>query len=351
MSRKLKPEPKLSVAKRQPPRWQHERNLVIFAWIIIPLTILLAVGLVGYWGYDNYVAVWHQPIAEINKTVLGNETGNQTILGNKTIVRMDYYVKMLRFYTVNSGNQSDTTSLPYQTLSQIENDELTRRAALNLGIQVSSDELGNATDTYVLRLTGGNATQPGALKESYQRVLDVLRLSEGDLRQVVEANLLREKLREYFKDQKIPTETKQVHLYDILVGNEGNATEVLNRLQNGENFSTLAQELSIDEGSKQYGGDMGWLPRGILSYYIDPQLDQAAFSLEVGNVSEPIQTTRGYYVITVSEIDENRPIDDQYREVLAASELDTWLNELWTASNIKNYLDQDKIDWATARIK
>jgi parvulin-like peptidyl-prolyl isomerase len=93
------------------------------------------------------------------------------------------------------------------------------------------------------------------------------------------------------------------------------------------------------------------LPRGILSYYIDPQLDQYAFSLEVGNVSEPIKTTNGYYVIKVSEIDENRLIDDQYREILAASELDKWLNELMGASNIKDYLDQDKIDWAMARIK
>ena len=350
MSRKLKPEPKLSVAKRQPPRWQHERNLVVFAWIIIPLTILLAVGLVGYWGYNNYVAVWHQPVVQIDRTVLGNETGNQTILGNKTIVRMDYYVKMLRFYTVNSGNQSDTTSLPYQTVSQIETDELTRRAALNLGTQVTPGNITQEINDSIRSSVGGNLTE-AELNEIYQEWLNSVRLSDAEYRQVVEANLLREKLREYFKDQKIPTETKQVHLYAILVSNEGNATEVLNRLQNGEDFATLAQELSTDEASKQYGGDLGWLPRGILSYYIDPQLDQAAFSLESGNVSEPIQTTRGYYVIKVAEIDENRPVEDAYREILAASELDKWLNELWTASNIKNYLDQDKIDWAMARIK
>jgi len=242
LSRKLKPEPKLSVAKRQPPRWQHERNLVVFAWIIIPLTILLAVGLVGYWGYNNYVAVWHQPVVQIDRTVLGNETGNQTILGNKTIVRMDYYVKMLRFYTVNSGNQSDTTSLPYQTVSQIETDELTRRAALNLGTQVTPGNITQEINDSIRSSVGGNLTE-AELNEIYQGWLNSVRLSDAEYRQVVEANLLREKLREYFKDQKIPTETKQVHLYAILVSNEGNATEVLNRLQNGEDFATLAQEL------------------------------------------------------------------------------------------------------------
>jgi foldase protein PrsA len=350
LSRKLKPEPKLSVAKRQPPKWQHERNLTLIVWIVIPLVIALALGLVGFWGYNNYVAVWHQPIAEINKTVLGNETGNQTILGNETIVRMDYYVKMLRFYSLVSGNQSNTASLPYQTLNQIENDELTRRAASNVGILVTSGNITQEIDSSIRSSAGGNITE-AQLNEIYKGWLDRVRLSEAEYRQVVEANLLREKLREYCKEQKVPTQTKQVHLYAILVDNEGNATEVLNRLQNGEDFATLAQELSTDEASKQYGGDLGWLPRGILSYYIDPQLDQYAFSLEVGNVSEPIKTTNGYYVIKVSEIDENRPVDDQYREILAASELDKWLNELMGASNIKDYLDQDKIDWAMARIK
>ena len=56
MSRKLKPKPKLTVAKKQSPRWQRERSISLLIWIIIPLIIVLALGLVGYWAYDSYVA-------------------------------------------------------------------------------------------------------------------------------------------------------------------------------------------------------------------------------------------------------------------------------------------------------
>ena len=266
---------------------------------------------------------------------------------------MEYYVKMLRFYSAIQGDKVDKTSLPYQTLGQIENDELTRRAASNLGIQVSSDELGNATDAYILQLTGGNATQPGALKELYPQVLNVVRLSEDELRQVVEASFLREKLREYFKEQKVPKEAKQVYLQDILVDTEGNATEVRNRLLNGEDFATLAKELSLDEISKQYGGDLGWVPRGILYPQIipSPEIDDVAFGLEKGNISQPISTSEGYYIFKVSDIAENMAIYDEYRDILAVNELGSWLAELRAASNIKENLDQSKINWAMERIQ
>jgi len=361
LSRKLKPKPKLSVAKRQPPRWQHERNLTLIVWIVIPLAIALALGLVGYWSYDTYVAAWTQPVVKIGNETIGNATAGNVTKGNVTVLDMRYFVKMLRYYSLISTGNISSTSFPYQVLQWVENDELVRQAAPELGIQVTSNEVTETINGYLTSSAGdggnttgnvtGNITLPQTdLGKMYQRWLDQARLSDSEYRQVVEATLLTQKLKEQLT-QNVPTEAKQVYLYVIKVDNEGNATEVEKRLQNGEDFATVAQELSTDEASKQYGGDLGWLPRGILSYYIDPQLDQYAFSLEVGNISEPIKTTKGYYVIKVSEIDENRLVDDQYREILAASELDKWLNELMGASNIKDYLDQDKIDWAMARIK
>jgi foldase protein PrsA len=345
LSRKLKPEPKLSVAKRQPPRWQRERTIVFVVWIITPLIIALALGLVGYWSYNNYIGVWHQPVVQISKTVLGNETGNQTVIGNDTIVRMDYYVKMLRLYAVATENQSNTASLPYQTLSQIENDELTRRAASYLDIQVTPGNITQEINDSIRSSVGGNLTD-AELNEFYQKWLDRVRLSDAEYRHVVEAMLLRERLREYLKEQKVPTETEQVHLHAIIVANEGNATEVRNRLLNGENFSDLAQEFSIDETSKQYGGDLGWVPRGILY----SEIENVAFNLQIGNVSEPIITADGYYIVMVSER-ENREVAEEYREMLAAKEFDTLLSEFRVASNIERHLDQSKINWAMERIK
>jgi hypothetical protein len=122
LSRKLKPKPKLSVAKRQPPKWQHERNMVLIAWIVIPLTIALALGLVVYWGYDTYVAAWNQPIVKIGNETIGNATTGKVTKGNVTTVNMHDYVKLMRYYSSGSQGNLSSPSFPYQVLQQLEDD-------------------------------------------------------------------------------------------------------------------------------------------------------------------------------------------------------------------------------------
>ncbi len=356
MSRKLKPKPKLSVAKRQPSRWQHERNLTLIVWIVIPLTIALALGLVGYWGYNTYVAAWTQPVVKIGNETIGNATAGNVTKGNVTVLDMRYFVKMLRLYSLSSTGNISSTTFPYQILQQLESDELVRQAAPGLGIQVTTDEVTETINGYLISAAGGggnttgnvtgNITLPQTdLGKMYKQWLDQTRISDSEYRQVVESILLTQKLNDQIK-QSIPTEGKQVHVYAIKVDNEGNATEIENRLKDGEDFSTLAAEYSTDEATKQYGGDLGWVPQGILL----PELDQAAFSLPEGNVSETIVTTTGYYIIKVAEIDNNKTIDDYYREILASNAFTNWFTEQRKIVEIREYLSQAKATWAMNHI-
>ena len=356
MSKKLKPQPKLSVAKRQPPRWQHDRNLTLIVWIVIPLVIALALGLVGYWGYNTYVAAWTQPIVKIGNETIGNATAGNVTKGNVTVLDMRYYVKMLRLYSLSSTGNTDATTFPYQVLQQLEDNELVIQAAPGLGIQATPDEVTKKiNDDLTSSVTGGGNTTgnttgnitltPTDLAKMYQQLLNYVRLSDSEYRHYVEATLLTQKLNDQIK-QSVPTEGKQVHVYAIKVDNQGNATEIENKLKNGEDFSTLAAEYSMDNTTKQYGGDLGWLPQGILL----PELDQAAFSLAAGNVSEPIVSTNGYYIIKVAEIDNNRPIDEQYRQMLASNEFTNWFKGQRNATEIREYLDQKKVTWAMKHI-
>jgi parvulin-like peptidyl-prolyl isomerase len=271
---------------------------------------------------------------------------------NNTTISMDYFVKMLRFYSLYSIGNTNATTFPYQVLQQIENDELVRQAAPGLGIQVTSDEVTEKINNDLISANGGggnitgNITQPQTdLGKMYQQFLNYVRISGSEYRQVVEATLLTQKLKDQIK-QSIPTEGKQVYVYAIKVDNEGNATEVENRLQNGEDFATLATEYSTDNITKQYGGNLGWLPQGILL----PELDQAVFILAAGNVSEPIVTTTGYYIIKVAEIDNNKTIDDYYRQTLASNAFANWFKEQRNIVEIREYLDQAKATWAMNHI-
>jgi parvulin-like peptidyl-prolyl isomerase len=330
--------------------------MVLIAWIVIPLTIALALGLVGYWGYDTYVAAWTQPIVKIgNETIVDETTGNM-IRGNVTTVDMRYYVKMLRYSYIRSNGNISSDTFPSEVLQQIESDELMRRGAPSLSIYVSPDEVTAKINNDLISSAGGggnstgnitgNITLPQSdLGKIYQQTLDYVRLSNSEFRYLVESNLLQQKISDHVT-QSVPAEAKQVHVYAIKVDNEGNATEVENRLQKGEDFATLAAEVSTDEITKQYGGDLGWLPQGILL----PELDQAAFSLPEGNVSKPIVTTTGYYIIKVAEIDNNKAIDDYYRQILASNAFSNWFTKQRDATEIRRYLDQAKATWAMNHI-
>jgi len=88
---------------------------------------------------------------------------------------------------------------------------------------------------------------------------------------------------------------EQIHARHILVPSEAEARQVLARLQAGEDFAQVAQELSIDTASGAQGGDLGWFGGGAMV----PEFEQAAFSLEIGQTSEPVQTTYGFHIIQV----------------------------------------------------
>ncbi len=67
----------------------------------------------------------------------------------------------------------------------------------------------------------------------------------------------------------------------------------------GASFAELAEAHSEDPGSAQEGGKLGWISRGEM---VEP-FEEAAFSLEEGEVSEPVRTRFGYHLIRVDEVE------------------------------------------------
>ena len=75
------------------------------------------------------------------------------------------------------------------------------------------------------------------------------------------------------------------------------AADLKKRLDQGEDFAKVAKEESEDPESAARGGDIGYVLHGVAS----PELDKAAFSMDVGQTSAPILTEVGYNVIRVTE--------------------------------------------------
>lgn len=80
------------------------------------------------------------------------------------------------------------------------------------------------------------------------------------------------------------------------------AEEVAAQLKAGEDFAAVAKKRSEDEGSGSQGGDLGCFARDRMV----PEFSNAAFSLPIGQVSDPVKTSFGYHVIRVSSRQEQR---------------------------------------------
>ena len=101
------------------------------------------------------------------------------------------------------------------------------------------------------------------------------------------------------------------------------AQSLRQRILDGEDFADLALRFSEDPGSGVEGGDLGWAGRG---RYV-PEFDEVAFSLEIGEISEPVKTTFGYHIIEVLERDDEREKDEATLQQEYAEAFQTWLQE------------------------
>ena len=108
------------------------------------------------------------------------------------------------------------------------------------------------------------------------------------------------------------------------------ALELRQRLLDGEDFATLAAEYSDDTVSGADGGDLGWFGRGAMV----PVFEDAAFSLEVGEISEPIRSDFGYHIIEVLEKDDERPKEETALESERQQAYNIWIEEQIAATNV-----------------
>lgn len=91
------------------------------------------------------------------------------------------------------------------------------------------------------------------------------------------------------------------------------AQSLLDRVRAGEDFAALAGEHSEDPGSARRGGDLGYNPRGRM---VGP-FDEAQFELEVGTVSDLVETSFGFHIIKSEGRREGDVPEDEAKRELA----------------------------------
>ncbi len=201
-----------------------------------------------------------------------------------------------------------------QMLSAVVVKEVIVAIAADKGVSVSDDDIEEEIAAARQRL-GGETSFREMLAES-GITLSVYR----DL--LVPWELYQQRLETKLRDDYTPQEFRDVR--HILVETEDEAAAAFARIQAGEPFGTVAEELSLDTLSGQDGGELGASEPGRFV----TGFEEIVWAAAIGDLLGPLQTEFGFHVAEVTDI--RIYAKDELDEVTLERLLVTELNQLMT---------------------
>jgi len=162
-----------------------------------------------------------------------------------------------------------------------------------------------------------------------------LGFKEKDFLSLFETQILEKKLKDEITVDVLHTE-KQIWARHILVSDPATALTIIERLKGGEDFATLAKELSEDTGSAVNGGDLGWFGSGAMV----AEFETAAFALEKPGdfTTEPVQSQFGYHIIQLIA-KQDRPLTQEQYEAARNKVFQDWLTAAREEYGVETYDD------------
>jgi parvulin-like peptidyl-prolyl isomerase len=267
--------------------------------VLVLVMVTLLLGVAGCGSNQQNAA----NVAMVN----GQPVSQQRFNLQFNILRVNYEQQQAAALDENK-DQEIINNLKTKAFEEVVLKELVRQEAGRLGLRVSPDQIDGSLSSF-------KEMQNGIETGGYQKVLDQLQMSEGDLRGEIEISLLYQTLedkvtegltssdqeaREYYTQHKeLFTDPGGIRVYHILVDTQQQALEIMAQLKQGQDFAALAAQYSKDPGSKDQGGNVGVVNEN--TNFV-PEFKQAALALQPGQLSaQPVKSQYGYHIIKAGE--------------------------------------------------
>lgn len=231
-----------------------------------------------------------------------------------------------------------------ELLFEIIHENILDKELDKLNMAITEEDIDKAMKNQYIDKLGG--------EEEYNEYLDYLGVSDEFLRKNVARELMYQRHSEYFFQQIDLSEDELREYYEsnkdsfikvrashILVKNVEEANEILKRIESGENFESLAMARSIDTQTSAQGGDLGYFTKGsMVEEY--KEIEDTAFSLEVGEVSGLIKTDFGYHIVLVEDrLESFEDLKEEIKEALKNEKYYEELDKLTEKAHVEVYMD------------
>ncbi|MCT2194635.1 peptidylprolyl isomerase [Paenibacillus sp. p3-SID1389] len=232
-----------------------------------------------------------------------------------------------------------------QALTNLINQELVNQEAAKNNITITDADVDAEIETYKTQF-GSEEALNQALEQYGMTMDDLLKQVEMELKLTKllepQINVTDEQVKETFETYKDSFNTpEQVRTSVILVATEEEAKDIVKQLKEGADFAELAKSKSLDTATKDQGGDTDFFARGEM----EEAVEEAAFKLAKGEISEPVKTSEGYQVIKVTDKKEAHTATleekkDEIRKSLISQQVSSmsgaWLEDVRSKAKITN---------------
>ncbi len=331
---------------------QNRIILILVAGLIAAIVLIMVVGIIS-----ELIVKPNSPVATVNGVKIRVSDYHDLVTYN----RYNYYNSIANLESglqqLNEDPEENSFLIMFyeQQLSQLQTSlalttddsldelieaELAQQKADELQITVTEQEVDQAIDddfrgaivqqaqeaiTSTVDLPTPTPVAQEQVDALYDSVLAAMHISDDAFRTIVRRNLMLGKVQDALAAE-VPTTGLVVDLQLIETEIREAAIVAQARVERGEDFAIVAQEVSTDTLTVGDGGAVGWVTPGQLTTSYGAELDDYVFTLEIGEVGL-VESNGMYYVVRVVDRDENGPLPDDVLLQRRNSALVDWLEE------------------------
>lgn len=245
-------------------------------------------------GKWPWVAISLVAIAVLTYILIGSDRTNLATVAKvngEAITKDQLYNEMVKYMGDQTVNSMVDTLITEALVNQEAKKAKITVTDQDLNAEIDEIKKQFSSDEEFEFILMQNQMTIDQLKDQMRMQVQIEKLFEPQI------EIKEEDIKRYFEENiEQFGEPEQIRASHILVDTQEEADSILKELQNGADFAQMAKEKSQD-GSKDQGGDLDFFAQGRMV----PEFDEAAFKLQVGEMSNVVESQYGYHIIKVTD--------------------------------------------------